>query len=234
MKTALKFTELPPEYRTAYHGTNSLFLDHFRKNGLRHFKHPLLEEGKNIVKEILERPISAEKIFCGMGVGSKAWKAENKNWKARVFPTQEGFLLQNRNGGIYPTTSPRQAACYAKYAPELKYALFDESLYSMFAADVQKYHGSFFDKQLKQYAKLRAQVKAEFAISKPMVLTVVIPDISYAGLKEKGVVHEISGKREAWYARETMELAKYPNPYDPRSPLRGGDLGEIILIKPLE
>lgn len=181
-----RYADLPPDKRVVFHGTNSLFAERFQRDGLFQVKHPLIEEGLGIIKEILDRPIPLETWMPPAFVipkKSKAYQLESERWRMRLFPVEECKLSQSP--GIYVTGSLFQAANYSQNSPEMARVMGEED----FIMKVKLYHGEFFDSLLKKLESVRTRLLDEFVHSRPVVLKILIPDLTYlrAGSSENAL-----------------------------------------------
>ncbi len=155
-KTPTRFSELPREWRMAYHGTNSMFLEYFAKNGLRPFEHPVLRELK------------------------AATLAIEKHMNAHIETPSKLAAHIGRPPTIFITGWKTQAISYSSHSPEML------DLTRIFGEDVDWFLRNYWGieippigRKVERYLRAREKARAEFSGVAPVVIEFEIPDISF-------------------------------------------------------
>ncbi len=221
-----RFSELPRELRTAFHGTNSVLLEGIRKDGLGGARHPLIDEARNCVINLCKKVESETLTLRG-----------NLKRKYQYVPYEKSILLHRlvelgvnlSEGDMYSypclATEKRSAELHAGFSPEIvsHQILLDAS---RIFSKLPGVFGSMFEKDVQGFSAIALELKAVFLKGNPVVLTFEIPSLDYLRGFEG-----ISPEKEA--AREAFTFSDLSPP--PSFLFNYGNTGyRVCLAKPLE
>lgn len=229
-KFTKNFNSAEVENRTLFHGTRSIMANAYEKKGaLYSYRHPLLEEGIELAKKIIESdPLPLDKwlVYEKCTLKPDIKRRMEKNWREDSyypFSYEIKNIDRAKTGGVWVDgkhitdgySGKVITYGYCANAPEFASNIFGLQNWVQKAI---KYYGNKFDKEIKEFKKIREKVMELLSQSEPVVIKVEIPSADY--IKTDGLVSKINYQTKI-FANELGHLSYIP-------------LGGLMLAKELE